>query len=38
MWDEINYPFLDFGAAIEDCEWMSNSFPHFTDHMITYPC
>ena len=39
MWDEINYPFLNFnGATVEVWEWISNFIPHITGHVITYPC
>ena len=39
MWDEITYPFLNFnGATVEVLEWMNNVIPHFTDHVITFPC
>ena len=39
VWDEINYPFLNFnGATVEVKEWISNFTPHFTRHVITYPC
>ena len=39
MWDEITYPFLNFnGCTIEVSEWISNFIPHFTGHVITYPC
>ena len=26
------------GATAEDWEWISNFIPHFTGHVITYPC
>ena len=39
MWDAITYPFLNFnGATIEVCEWISKFKPHFTGHVVTYPC
>ena len=39
VWDRISYPFPDFnGAAIAVWKWMSNLIPHFTGHVITYPC
>ena len=39
MWDEIAYPFLIFnGATVEVWELISNFIPHFTVHVITYPC
>ena len=39
IWNEITYPFTYFnGATVEVCEWISNSIPHFTVHVITYPC
>ena len=37
MW--WNYPFLNFnGATVEVNEMISNFIPHFTGHVITYPC
>ena len=37
--DEITYPFPNFnGGTVEVCEWTSNFMPHFTVHVITYPC
>ena len=39
MWDEIIYPFPNFnGCTVEVWEWISNFIPHFTRHMIAYPC
>ena len=39
MRDEIRYPFPNFnGATIEVWKWMNNFIPHFTGHVITYPC
>ena len=39
VWGEITYPFPNFnGAAVEVWEWKSNFIPHFTRHVITYPC
>ena len=39
MWDEITYPFPNFeGATVEVWEWISYFIPHFTEHVITYPC
>ena len=39
MWDEITYQFLNFnGATVEVYECISNFAPHFTGHLITYPC
>ena len=39
VWDEITCPFSNFhGVAIEDWEWISNFFLHFTWHVITYLC
>ena len=39
VWDEITYLFLNFnGATVEVYEWISNFIPHFTEHVITYPC
>ena len=36
---EIIYPFPNFnGGTVEVWEWISNSIPHFTGHVITYPC
>ena len=33
------YPFINFnGATFEVWEWISNFIPHFTGHVITYPC
>ena len=38
-WDEITYPFPNFNSAtVEVWEWISNFIPHFTGHVITYPC
>ena len=37
--DEITYPFPNFkGCTVEVWEWMSNFIPHFTGHVIIYPC
>ena len=37
--EEITYPFSNFnGATIEVWEWINNSIPYFTGHVITYPC
>ena len=37
--DEIAYAFRNFnGAAVEVWEWIGNFIPHFSEHMITYPC
>ena len=37
--DEINHPFLNFnGASVGGYEWIVNFIPHFTGHVITYPC
>ena len=37
--DEITYPFENLnGASIQVYEWISNSIPHFTRQVITYPC
>ena len=33
--DEITYPFLNF---VEVEEWISNFIPHFTGHVVIYPC
>ena len=39
VWDDITYPFLNFnGATVEFWEWICNFIPHFTRHVITYPC
>ena len=39
MWGEITYPLPNFnGATVEVWEWISNFTPHFTGHVITYPC
>ena len=36
---EINYPFPNFNdGTVEVWEWISNFIPHFTGHVITYPC
>ena len=38
-WNEITYPFPNFnGATVDVWEWISNFIPHFTGHVITYPC
>ena len=39
VWAEITYPFLNFNSVtVEVWEWISNLIPHFTGHVITYPC
>ena len=39
VWDEITYPFPNFnGCTIDVWEWISIFTPHFTVHVITYPC
>ena len=38
LWDEIIYPFPNFSGWTGIWEWISNFFPHFTVHVITYPC
>ena len=39
VYGEIIYPLLNLnGAAVEVKEWISNSIPHITWHVITYPC
>ena len=39
VWDEITYPFPNFNSCtVEVWEWISNFKPHFTGHVITYPC
>ena len=36
---EITYPFPIFnGGTIEVWEWITSIVPHFTRHVITYPC
>ena len=38
-WDEITYWFPNFsGATVEVLKWISSFIPHFTRHVITYPC
>ena len=38
MWDKITYPFLNFNdATAEIYKWISNSIPHFTGRVNTYP-
>ena len=38
MYDETIYPFPNFnGATVEVWEWICNSIPHFTEHVLTYP-
>ena len=39
VYDEITYTFPNsIDTAIEVWEWIINFIPHFTGHMITYPC
>ena len=39
VWDAITYPFLNFnGATVEVYKWISNCIPHFSGHVIMYPC
>ena len=39
VWDEITYPLPNFNiSTIEVWGRISNFIPHFTGHMITYPC
>ena len=39
VWDEIIYPFPNLnGSTVEVWEWINNFTPHFTEHVITYPC
>ena len=39
VWDDIIYLFLNFnGSTVEVEEWISYFSPHFTGHVITYPC
>ena len=37
VWGEITYPFSNMSTD-DIWEWISNFFPHFTDHVISYPC
>ena len=37
VWDKIAYPFPNCNSATI-WEYISNSIPHFTRHVITYPC
>ena len=37
--DEITYLFPNFNdVTIDVWVWISNFIPHFTGHVITYPC
>ena len=39
VWGEITYPFPNVnGVTVEVWEWISNFSPHFSGHVITYPC
>ena len=39
VWYEITYPFPNFSVgAVEVWEWIDYFIPHFTGHVITYPC
>ena len=39
VWDEITYPFPNFNSTtVEVWEWKRNFIPHFTGHVMTYPC
>ena len=39
VWDDITYLFPNSnGWTVEVWEWISNFIPHFTGHVITYPC
>ena len=39
LWDEIIHPFPNFNRrTVELWEWRSIFIPHFTEHVITYPC
>ena len=39
VWNEITYPFPTFNSGTVDVKvWTSNFIPHFTGHVITYPC
>ena len=36
---EITHPFSNFeGATVDALEWKRNFIPHYTGHVITYPC
>ena len=39
MWGENTYPFPNFsGCTVEVWKWINNFIPHFTVHVIIYPC
>ena len=39
VWYEIIHPFPNINSCtVEVWEWMINFIPHFTGHVITYPC
>ena len=39
MWDELTYPFSIFkDAIVEVWDLISNVIPHWTRHVMTYPC
>ena len=39
VWDEITYPFPNVnGTTVEFWVWIRNFIPHFTSHLVTYPC
>ena len=39
VWDEITYPFPNFGGSnFEVLEWKSNFLSHFIMDVIAYPC
>ena len=39
MWNKITYPFPNFNSTvIEVWKLISNFIPHFTGHVVTYPC
>ena len=38
MLDEFYCLIIPKLQPVDVCEWISNLVPHFTEHMITYPC
>ena len=39
MWDQFIYLFPNFrGCTVEVWKWINNFIPHFTGHVLTYPC
>ena len=39
MWNEVTYPFPNSnGVTVEVEEWINNLIPHFTEHVMSYPC